>query len=106
MNGAEVLRRLWKERKEWKGSETLGPEVHWTVRGIDACIRQVKLLVHEQRVNERLRKPAVYRWRARDLFYAVRQALDHLKRGDRKRAIDVLERVIKLIESDKRGGIS
>ncbi len=100
MNSAEVLRRLFRERKEWKASENLGPEVYWTLRGIDNCIRHVKNIVRDQRSQERLRRPAIYRWRARDLFFAIRNALVYIKRGDRKKAISMLERIVRLVDED------
>lgn len=101
MNGAEVLRRLFVEKRHWANSEIHGPEVKWTIRGIDACIWQVKRLIKDQRANERLKKPTVHSFRARDMFYAIRMALTQLKRGERKRGIDVLEKVVDLIEKDK-----
>lgn len=91
MNSAEVLRRLYKEKKEWKRTPK-DSEARWTARGIDICIKHVYSIVREQRANARIRTPTINRWHARDLFKAVQSALHYLKLYDKNRAISVLEK--------------
>ncbi len=92
MNAAEVLRRLWKEKHEWKSYDDT-PEVRWTLRGINLCIDHVKAIAKEQADNERLRKPRIARWLARDLYHAVEVSLGYMRRADRITAIKVLEKI-------------
>lgn len=91
MNSAEVLRRLCKEKKEWMASIP-SQETGWVVRGITICIKHVKDIVKEQKANERIRKPKINRWFARDLSRAITVALGYLGVGNRKRAVRVLEK--------------
>jgi hypothetical protein len=101
MNSAEILRRLYRERQEWKVSGD-GVEVGWVVRGLDIALRLVHAQAKEERSNARKRRPRLSRWAAADLFQAVTQALAHLSRADRARAIAVLEKAKISAESTKK----
>ena len=75
-------------------------EVEWTLRGIKLAIGHVKDIRREQLSNERLRRPRISRWLARDLFHAVTISLGYLHRADKKRAIDTLEKIKKEAEEN------
>lgn len=91
MNSEEVLRRLVKDKKEWLNTTTSSDEVRWTVRGIDLGIKHIKDVRDERELKDTLRKPPINKWYAKDLYHAIRTALDCLSRCDRARAIKVLE---------------
>jgi hypothetical protein len=93
MNSAEVMRRLAKEKKQWLASG-VSPEIYWTVHGISLSMNHVRDILKEQTWNERIRKPRINRWFARDLYHAATVALGHLMRAERRKAIFVLEKVI------------
>lgn len=92
MNHAEVFRRLWKEKHDWESYGT-EPEILWTLRGIQICIKHVHDIKKDMTTQERFRKPRISRWLARDLNRAVEVALHYLKSGNRLRAMSALERV-------------
>lgn len=93
MNSAEVLRRLYREKKDWKsyGTSSLALD---TLKGIDICISHVKGILKEQTINERLRKPCISRLYARDLYRTIQTAVHRLKTGDGKRALRDLEKAL------------
>ncbi len=91
MNPAEVIRRLGREKREWLSYDET-PEVLWTLRGINLCIKHVYDIKKEQSYNERLRRPRIHRWLAADLFQAIDVALRLLGRSERQRAIETLEK--------------
>lgn len=47
MNYRMILQTLWKEKREWLSYDR-SPEVIWTVRGIDICLKHVKELAKEK----------------------------------------------------------
>lgn len=91
MNAQELCKRLRQDRNAWR-STTEGPELRWTLRGIDSMRRVVHALIKEERAHQAQRTPRLHRWLAGDLFRAVNQALTYLGRGDRRKAIVVLEK--------------
>lgn len=93
MNSAEVLRRLYSEKKDWKSYGESEP-VMGTINGIDICIAHVRSIIKEQVVNARLRKPNISRLYARDLYRTIQTAVHRLKTGDGKRAIRDLEKAL------------
>lgn len=93
MNSAEILRRLGAEKKEW-GRSGNSPEALWTIRGINIAIKHVRNILKEQAWNERIRKPRINRWFARELYRSAEVALGYLRRAEKKRAMAVLERVL------------
>ncbi len=91
MNSDEVLRRLWREKKDWEAADKGTREAEWVLRGINLCVAHVQAIVEEQKNKAELRKPTISRWFAKDLYYAIFTALNLLGRGERSKAVRVLE---------------
>lgn len=102
MNGQEAIRRISRERQEWRDAGE-GPEVSWTARGLDRALEILRQIVEEERFRTLERRPRLQRWLAADLYKAVKGALAHLKRGERAAAIETLRTAIELVEAQKKG---
>jgi hypothetical protein len=94
MNPSEVLRRLCKEKKEWKHIGRLTPEVNWTLNGIDLCLKHVRDIIREQRIVERFKYPKVDHRHATKLYYACKGAHHELKLSNRAAALKILHHAI------------
>lgn len=93
MNATMFLARINKDKKEWLGSiPQNSDEIRWVVRGLDIAIGHAKDLVREQSLRDDQRKPPVHKWCARDLYHAIRMALNALSRAERSVAIEILEK--------------
>ncbi len=90
MNSAEIVRRLYRERQEWRSSGD-GAEVSWTCRGIDIAREIVLKMAKEEQMRNIIHTPRLSIWLAGDLFRAIRKALDNLHRGERAKAVSILE---------------
>lgn len=103
MNPAEVLRRLYKEKKEWQRTDDRTPEVEWTLRGIDLCLKHVQDIIKEQRTNFRLKHPKVDHQHATKLYRACYGAWKALRRSQRLHAIKILQHVMDLVPPGTHG---
>lgn len=91
MNRAEIVHRLYRERQSWaRGAD--GPEVRWTLRGLDIALNLVKTIAREETIRNEQRKPRLARWLAGDLFCAVNQGIIYIERGERGKALTVLRK--------------
>ncbi len=91
MNAEEVLRRIRREKKQWEDADRGTREAEWVLRGINVCIGHVQEVIAEQKNKAELRKPTISRWFAKDLYHAIFTALNLLGRGERTKAVRVLE---------------
>ncbi len=90
MNGAEVLRRLNKERRDWSHGGD-GVEVNWTLRGMDIAFGIIYAIAKEEQAAMQLRRPKLSRWMAGDMYNAIGRALSSLRRGERAKAVAILQ---------------
>ena len=100
MNSAELLRRLHREKLEWK-SYGNGAEVSWFRQGVERALTIAHDLIKEEKKRNAIRRPRIRHWLAVDLFCHVRQALNYLERSERGRAIETLQKAIDIAQKQK-----
>lgn len=105
MNMAEVLKRLRHERKQWRYDQitTHGREMTWVIYGLDIAIRLIYDVIKESKAQAKIKRPYISRWLAPDLAHAIDIALRALKRSDRKKAIEVLQKAQNLVKQKESG---
>lgn len=91
MNSAAVVKRLYRERQEWRAAGE-GAEVSWTVKGLDIALRVVHAMAKEEKIKAAARRPPLPIWLTGELFRAVTQARRYLDVADRAKAIAILDK--------------
>lgn len=101
MNSGELILRLYKEKKDWRSSETQSNEINWVVRGLDICLAHVRDMIAKQFAGERIPYAYLTRTDAGYFYQTIRTAHRLLRNGNRARAVRVLE---KALERKIKGG--
>ena len=100
MNVQELMKRLHREREHWRLAGS-GPELSWTLRGIDIARKVICQIAKEDRLRNLERRPRLVRWMAADLLHAINQAITYLGRCDRAKAIDILRRASQAAQTSR-----